>query len=355
MAKIIHNGVEYGGSGYSKNEIDRKLGLKLNKSSIDTEISEDSSNPVQNRVIANALNDKISQVNVMPTPNENELGKIVQYVGATNANYINGYFYKCVSDGGVTPAYSWEKIRVSDGGDTIQVETLPTASADELGNIYEFVGTTTANYINGRFYRCVSDGASTPTYSWEEVDFGDGTPHWSGTRAEYEAIKDTLEVGTIICITDDYDEGLEVVDVVEEDNMNPVTSNAVAETLGNGKKIKIATPTLATGVTGTVQYHWQRNECTVLFQGIIVPAGFIFNSNFITNLPQAATDAIVQYGTLYALGWDGSTWTGQRVALTNIPAGDTALKADGNIGAAATSIQVYGSFTYRTKDWYEGN
>jgi len=111
------------------------------------------------------------------------------------------------------------------------VKTLPTASADELGNIYEFVGTTTANYINGRFYRCVSDGAVTPTYSWEEVDLGDGTPHWSGTRAEYEAIKNTLEVGTIVNITDDYDDGLEVVDVVEEDNMNPVTSNAVASML----------------------------------------------------------------------------------------------------------------------------
>ena len=170
-----------------------------------------------------------TQVSIMPTATADNSGAIVQYVGATNANYINGYFYKCVSDGGVTPAYSWEKIQVSDGGDTIQVETLPTASADELGNIYEFVGTTTANYINGRFYRCISGGTpTTPTYSWEEVDLGDGTPHWSGTRAEYEAIKNTLEAGTYVSITDDYDEGLEVVDVVENGNMNPVTSNAVA-------------------------------------------------------------------------------------------------------------------------------
>jgi hypothetical protein len=144
----------------------------------------------------------------MPTASAEYFNKIVQYVGATNANYINGYFYKCVSDGGVTPAYSWEKIQVSDGGDTIQVDELPTASADELGNIYEFVGTTTANYINGRFYRCVSDGASTPTYTWEEVDLGDGTPHWSGTRAEYEAVKSTLEDGTYVAITDDYEETL---------------------------------------------------------------------------------------------------------------------------------------------------
>ena len=54
------------------------------------------------------------------------------------------------------------------GGSDIQVTSLPTASASELGNIYQFVGTTTANTVNGYFYKCVSDGESTPTYSWEE-------------------------------------------------------------------------------------------------------------------------------------------------------------------------------------------
>ena len=130
--------------------------------------------------------------------------------------------------------------------------------------------------------------------------------------------------------------------------MNAVTSNAVAGL----KKIKIATPTFGTGVTGTAQYHWQRNECTVLMQGVHVPAGFTFNNDFITNLPQAATDAIVQYGTLYVL--IGESGNNRWVALTNIVAGGTALKADGNIGAAADTVHIYGSFTYRTKDWYEG-
>ena len=183
-----------------------------------------------NKIVYKGYNvGETTQVSIMSTPTADNAGAIVQYVGATNANYINGYFYKCVSDGGVTPAYSWEKLQVSDGGDTIQVETMPTADSTTEGRIVEYIGATTANYINGRFYRCVSDGASTPTYSWEEVDFGDGTPHWSGARAEYEAIKDTLEVGTIVNIVDDYEDGLEVVDVVEEDNMNPVTSNAVAK------------------------------------------------------------------------------------------------------------------------------
>lgn len=114
------------------------------------------------------------------------------------------------------------------GGDTIQVETLPTAGASEVGNIYQYIGATTATLTNGYFYECVEDSGS---YSWveKEVQKNEDVPHWSGTRAEYEAIKDTLEIGTIVNITDDYDDGFEVVDVIENGNMNPVTSNAVAK------------------------------------------------------------------------------------------------------------------------------
>lgn len=53
-------------------------------------------------------------------------------------------------------------------GQSIQVEELPIASADELGNIYQYVGET-GTYTNGYFYECVSDGGVTPTYSWKEV------------------------------------------------------------------------------------------------------------------------------------------------------------------------------------------
>ena len=52
--------------------------------------------------------------------------------------------------------------------DKMQFATMPTASADNLGQIVQFVGTT-GTYANGYFYRCVSDGESTPTYSWEPV------------------------------------------------------------------------------------------------------------------------------------------------------------------------------------------
>lgn len=41
--------------------------------------------------------------------------------------------------------------------DTIQYETMPTASADNVGDIVQYVGATTNDYINGAFYKCVYD------------------------------------------------------------------------------------------------------------------------------------------------------------------------------------------------------
>ena len=52
--------------------------------------------------------------------------------------------------------------------DTIQFSTMPTASADNLGKVVQYVGATTSTYTKGHFYECVSDGEATPTYSWVE-------------------------------------------------------------------------------------------------------------------------------------------------------------------------------------------
>lgn len=72
--------------------------------------------------------------------------------------------------------------------DPTQVSTLPTASADELGNIYQFVGTTDANYTNGYFYKCVSDGQQPATYSWTQVNVqpqGSSLPSQTGNAGKF--------------------------------------------------------------------------------------------------------------------------------------------------------------------------
>lgn len=220
--------------------------------------------------------------------------------------------------------------------DIIQVTELPTASEDELDKIYQFTGETTADYTNGYFYKCVSDGAATPTYSWEKIDLGDGTPHWSGTRAEYEAIKDTLEAGTIVNITDDYDDGLEVVDVIESGNTNPVTSNAVAEAL----VVETGSGTPATNWAGTIYWVKTGHVVQVSVRNLQYTLGGVPATGTViaTGLPKSVlSDEIFIAGNNGDLG-------GNYVAMTN--GGSLIVKNFNNTSV----VSHFDSFTYVTSE-----
>lgn len=72
--------------------------------------------------------------------------------------------------------------------EAIQVSTMPTASANELGNVYQFVGTTDVNYTHGYFYECVSDGQNPATYSWSAVQVqasSGGLPSQTGQNGKF--------------------------------------------------------------------------------------------------------------------------------------------------------------------------
>lgn len=140
----------------------------------------------------------VMQYSTMPSAQYGYLNNVVQFIGTTTSSYTQGHFYKCVADG---TSYKWEEVEVGSGGGTsdytdlenkpsinnvtlsgnktssqlglqgqVQFSTMPTASSTNLGSIVQFIGTTSGSYTNGHFYKCVSDGQSTPTYSWEEVD-----------------------------------------------------------------------------------------------------------------------------------------------------------------------------------------
>ena len=69
-----------------------------------------------------------------------------------------------------------------------QVTELPVASAEEEGNIYQFVGITDSTYTNGYFYKCVSDGLNPAIYSWTQVDVqpaGSSLPSQSGNAGKF--------------------------------------------------------------------------------------------------------------------------------------------------------------------------
>lgn len=97
----------------------------------------------------------------------------------------------------------------SAGGDTIQYSTMPTASADNLGHIVQYTGTTTASYTNGYFYICVSDGESTPTYSWERLNVqpaGAAEGNSVKVLSSYTELND-VEDGDVVILGDSFYSG----------------------------------------------------------------------------------------------------------------------------------------------------
>ena len=68
----------------------------------------------------------------------------------------------------------------------VQRSALPQASEEEVDKIYQYVGTTDATYTNGYFYKCVSDGQEPATYSWEniEVQEADALPSQAGNAGK---------------------------------------------------------------------------------------------------------------------------------------------------------------------------
>ena len=103
---------------------------------------------------------------------------------------------------GTFPVAYAEDVWFSDGtrlsektfdGQSIQKEELPLASADELGNIYQYVGET-GTYTNGRFYKCILNSS---VYSWSEIKMVEKPVVYSETVPDINA----YETGSIVCYT----------------------------------------------------------------------------------------------------------------------------------------------------------
>ena len=128
-----------------------------------------------------------TQVDTLPVASVDELGKVYQYVGVTSGDLIHDFFYECQEV--TTGNYAWVNVSVQLGDPSIQVDALPTASSDLVGTIYQYIGTTDSTFTNGFFYKCTEDTSTTPsTYSWESCEVQDATESMELTQAQYDAL-----------------------------------------------------------------------------------------------------------------------------------------------------------------------
>jgi hypothetical protein len=89
---------------------------------------------------------------------------------AKGAEFASG-LYKITTnaEGHVTTATDVVKEDITNLGiqEQIQYATMPTASITLAGKIVQYIGATDSNYINGYWYKCnLNEG----TYSWDLVD-----------------------------------------------------------------------------------------------------------------------------------------------------------------------------------------
>ncbi len=168
---------------------------------VDSTLSDASTNPVQNKVVKGAIDKKqnIVQIETFPEAGLDYLGKIYQFIGTTDLNYTNGFYYQCTEDSGV---YSWTNIDVQpptvitvdaalDNSSTnpiqnqavknaldlkqdiVQYSTMPIAASTLVNKIVQFVGTTSSPYTNGYYYKCIEDPESAGTYIWQNIKVQD--------------------------------------------------------------------------------------------------------------------------------------------------------------------------------------
>lgn len=110
---------------------------------------------------------QIIQYDIIPGASSSLLGKIIQYVGTTDSNYVNGFFYECVSDGEDTPTYFWQQLNVQPENLSGKVNIVPYPSTaaqqfdfrNKKAGIYYF--TYHSFNINSRFYYHINSDAST--------------------------------------------------------------------------------------------------------------------------------------------------------------------------------------------------
>lgn len=114
--------------------------------------------------------------------------------------------------------------------DKLQYSTLPTASAELEGKIFEYTGVTGNGLTHGYFYECVSDGESEPTYSWQQTNVQPNSGGTGGGHTIEDAEgtdltqRDTLQFGEGFKAEDDDTNKKTVIspDVMQSGDMNDV-------------------------------------------------------------------------------------------------------------------------------------
>lgn len=156
-------------------------------------------------------------------------------------------------------------------GQSVQVEELPLASAEELGNIYQYIGET-GTYTKGYFYRCTEVPDTEPTeYEWVNQEVQKSTDGEAKVNATAVTSLSGVADGFYLLIdstaTPIY-QLKEVVSGTATDSDKEVDTCLIDYTLYNDNKIVLDTLDIVWVVTNTPDISDYKTEFEAAKEGI---------------------------------------------------------------------------------------
>ena len=190
---------------------------------VDTELSTTSVNPVQNKVITSALNNKLNKDDKAASATSADYAERAKNDGAGNEiakTYLTAYAASLAYLGKNEKASDSLKadtatsaINDADGNNIVntyltklqaantyatkqeieyvQYGTMPSASADNVGQVIQYIGATYQNYTHGYFYECINDNG---TYKWQNINV---QPGGSGGTGNYPDLTNKPQINGV--------------------------------------------------------------------------------------------------------------------------------------------------------------
>lgn len=90
---------------------------KLTRAQYDAAVQGGVIGPTDLSIITDEGFEAIPQYSTMPIASADNVGEVVQYIGASDATYMHGFFYESVSDGGSPATYEWINIQIQPESD----------------------------------------------------------------------------------------------------------------------------------------------------------------------------------------------------------------------------------------------
>ncbi len=209
---------------------------------------------------------------------------------------------------------------------TIQFSTMPTASADYEGQIVQFIGTTDNNYTNGYWYKCeeITPSTTPKTYHWVKIthEVDNDTLHedangimsvdskykkiWEGTHAEWDLLSTAEKIAYDVAHFNDDAPTAEIVGYQKKTLDTPLTIDGTQQTtvegaLGGLNTKKINSSAIANNLTTTTSGKVLDARQGKVLDGKITD----LSDDFTKNTYSSTTNLLTQVGSTVVASHDG--------------------------------------------------